>query len=134
MLKYVTFLYVLLLACIVAGANLGVLSPLSGWLHSVPFGDKTCHFLFVGMLSFLISTSLSINLRAKRKRTVVFTSIIILALLTSMEEASQAFLISRQFSKYDMLANVAGAFIFGAMALLVPHAKSKTNFMPPRPV
>lgn len=122
MLKCFTLLYIALLAVVVAGANLGILSPFVGWVHSVPFGDKTCHFLFVGFLSFLISASLSLNLRKNRKRTVVLSTIVILAVLSSIEEASQSLFASRQFSEYDMLANIAGICVFGGLALLLPSA------------
>lgn len=120
MLKSLTLIYILLLSCIVIGADIGALSPFSTWLHHIPFGDKTCHFVFVGILSFLLSATLSMNLQRRRKRTVVLTTIAILAVLTSLEEASQSMLAYRSFSEFDMLANVAGTCVFGSLAFLIP--------------
>lgn len=119
MFRTLTVIYILLLAMIVIGADLGILRPFSGWLHSVPYGDKTCHFVFVGLMSFFISTSLSMNLQRQRKRTTVLATIVVLAVLTSLEECSQSVLAHRQFSEADMLANVAGTFVFGLLALLL---------------
>jgi len=127
MLKLVTVTYCILLAFLVVGADNGLLSPLMSWLHFVPFRDKACHFVFVGLLSFFISATLSINLKTKRKRSVVLWTICILALLTSIEETSQAFLVHRQFSELDMLANIAGACVFGSFALLIPTTKKRES-------
>lgn len=120
LLKCLTVAYILLLASIVISADIGAIAPFSAWLHHIPFGDKGCHFLLVGILSFLLSASLTVNLRYQRKRAVVFSTIAILALLTSIEEASQTMLVSRQFSQFDMLANVAGSCVFGLFAFLLP--------------
>ena len=122
MLRTLTVLYILLLAVIVIGADLGILSPFSGWLHSVPYADKTCHFVFVGLLSFFVSASLSMNLERKRKRTTVLATILVLVVLTSLEEFSQSALMYRRFSGLDMLANIAGTCVFGSFALLLTPA------------
>ena len=127
MLRTLTVLYILLLAAIVIGADLGVLNPVSGWLHSVPYGDKTCHFVFVGLMSFFVSASLSMNLQRKRKRTTVLATILVLVVLTSLEEFSQSMLAHRRFSELDMLANIAGTCIFGSFALLLAPAKPKCS-------
>ena len=119
MLRSLTAIYILLLGIIVIGADLGILSPFSIWLHHIPFGDKTCHFVFVGLLSFFVSASLSANLNWKRKRSVVLSTILVLVILTSLEELSQTMLAYRSFSPLDMFANIAGACIFGSFALLV---------------
>jgi len=120
MLKKLTICYICCLIVIVVAADAGVLSPFLSWVHHIPFGDKACHFTLVGMLSFLISATLSVNMRRSRKRTVVLSTIATLAVLTSLEEISQSLLVARQFSELDLLANVAGTCVFGALALLIP--------------
>lgn len=120
MLKKLTILYALFLATIVVGANTGVLKPFLDWLHMLPWGDKVCHFVLVGMLSFLVSVTLSNKIRRWPKRTVVLGTIVILASLTSLEELSQSMLTFRRFSQGDLLANVLGTFCFGLVALFVP--------------
>ena len=120
MLRSFSVLYILVLTAIVIGADIGFLNPVSIWLHRVPFGDKLCHFVFVGMLSFLLSASFSVHLKQKRKRFVVFSTIITLVVLTSLEEMSQTMLVYRSFSRLDMLANISGTCLFGSLALLFP--------------
>lgn len=127
MLRTLTVLYVLLLAVIVVGADLGVLNLFSGWLHRVPYGDKTCHFVFVGLMSFFVSASLSMHLPRKRKRTTVLATILVLVVLTSLEEFSQSVLTHRRFSEMDMLANIAGTCVFGSFALLLAPTKSNAE-------
>ena len=68
--------------------------------------------------------TLSVHLRRKRKRTVVISTIAVLIVLTSLEELSQSMVASRQFSELDMLANIAGTCVFGALALLIPTARN----------
>ena len=120
MLKKLTTCYLLFLVVVVVSADLGLLASFSGWLHHVPFGDKACHFVFVGLLSFLASLTLSNQLGTKKKRTVVLLTIVSLVVLTSLEELSQSVVASRQFSRLDMLANISGACVFGALTLLIP--------------
>ena len=120
MLKKLTILYALFLATIVAGANTGLLKPFLDWLHILPLGDKVCHFVLVGMLSFLVSVTLSFKIRRWPKVTVVLCTIVILATLASLEEFSQSLFPLRRFSLTDLLANVLGTVFFGAMAFFVP--------------
>ena len=121
MLKLLTVAYLGLITAVVISADFGLLSL--GWLHRIPFGDKGCHFVLIGILSFLLCASLSSHLRAKRKRTVVLATIVILAVLTSMEEMTHSLLPSRQFSTGDMACNIAGSFMLGSLALLMPARK-----------
>lgn len=120
MLRKLTICYLLFLAFVVVAADLGMLNVFSGWLHQIPWGDKLCHFVFVGILSFLACRTLSNQLGGGRRRIVGLATIACLALLTSLEELSQSALSSRQFSRFDMLANISGACAFGVLALLIP--------------
>lgn len=119
MLKTLTFCYAALLATIVLLANVGQLQALSAHLHQLPFGDKTCHFILVGGLSFLVSATLSLR-QPRRRLAVVASTIVILSVFASLEELSQSMLSHRQFEPADMLCNIAGTFVFGCAALLLP--------------
>ena len=121
MLKLLTVAYLGLIASIVISADIGLLSL--SWVHRIPFGDKACHFLLIGILSFLLCASLSSHLQAKRKRTVVLSTMAVVAILTSMEEMTHSLLASRQFSEGDMLCNIAGTWLLGSLALLIPPRK-----------
>lgn len=122
MLKIVTVCYTIILAAIVLLANLGLLSEFSAWLHHLPFGDKTCHFLFVGGLSFLISATLGLHHPRHRYRMVALT-IVAVSAFTSLEELSQTLLQHRKFDPGDMLCNLAGTWCFGLGALFIPVRK-----------
>ena len=119
MLKTLTLCYAAILTVIVLLANLGFLSQFSAWLHHLPFGDKSCHFLFVGGLSFLISATLGWHHPRHRYRMVALT-IVAVSAFSSLEELSQSLLQHRQFDTGDMLCNVAGTWCFGLGALLIP--------------
>jgi len=122
MLRRLTIAYVAFLTCVIIGADLGLLSPIFQWLQHVPFGlgDKLCHFFFVGMLCFFVSATLTAGMKRRRKRTVIFSTIAILAVLATLEECSQSLFASRSFSQFDMLANVFGIVTFGMLAWLLP--------------
>ena len=119
MLKTFTYCYAGLLAAILLLADTGELQVFSAWLHHVPFGDKTCHFVLVGGLSFLLSATLSVHV-PHRRLAIVVSTILVLAVLSSLEECSQTMLSHRQFEPGDMLCNVAGTCVFGCAALLLP--------------
>ena len=127
MLRGLTVAYAVFLACVVIGADLGVLSPIFHWLHNVPFGlgDKLCHFFFVGMLCFFVSATLTVGMKRRRKSTVILSTIAILAVFATLEECSQSLFASRSFSRFDMLANVLGIVTFGMLAWLLPARKSE---------
>lgn len=120
MLKKLTIAYFCWLVFIVVGADLGLLTPLMSWLHSMPYGDKGCHFLFVGIFCFLLSASLAATQqRMSRRRAAVLGTIVLVAAVTSLEELSQSMLRHRQYSELDMLCNIAGTCVFGGLAMLI---------------
>lgn len=123
MLKLLTTIYLCALTGIVLAANNGVLSPWMSWLHGIPFGDKACHFLFVGVLSFLVSITIISHRPRSSKVAVVAGTIVLLAALTSLEEMSQALLRHRQYSELDMLCNIAGTCVFGVFSLFWPSVE-----------
>ena len=122
MLKTFTYCYAALLTTIDLLADTGSLGGLLAWLHHVPFGDKTCHFVLAGGLSFLVCATLS-RRRPERRLAVVACTILVLAALTSLEECSQSLSSYRQFEPLDMLCNVTGTLAFGSAVLLLPAKK-----------
>lgn len=120
MLKTLTIIYASLIGAIVALANLKTLGPLVTVVHAFPFGDKVCHFLLFGGLSFLLSTTLSAA-QPHRRVVVVVLTVLALATISSLEECSQTMFTHRQFDRFDMLSNIAGTMLFGCATLLIPH-------------
>lgn len=119
MLKTLTIIYACLIGAIVVLANLQTLGPLVSLVHAFPFGDKACHFLLFGGLSFLLSTTLSAA-RPRRRVIVVVLTVLGLAMISSLEECSQTMFSHRQFDRLDMLSNIAGTLLFGCATLLIP--------------
>ena len=132
MLRRLTIAYIGLLTCMVVAADLGLMSPFFRALHNVPFGlgDKLCHFFLVGMLCFFVSATLTAGMKRRRKRTVILSTIAVLAVLATLEECSQSLFASRSFSRFDMLANVSGIVTFGMLAWLIPWNRSELSARP----
>lgn len=129
MLKTLTLCYTFLLATIVLLTNFGFLQQFSSWLHHLPFGDKTCHFLFVGGLSFLVSATLGWHNPRHRFRMAAIT-IVALSAFTSLEEMSQSMLVHRRYDPADLMCNVAGTWCFGLGSLLIPMRLLKGKSKP----
>ena len=96
-------------------ADLGAAGSLLSAVHAMPGGDKIAHFLLVGILSLLVNLTLrSASFRVGPVRLQYGT--IALLTLSIIEESSQRWLASRQFSLGDMAANCAGIVVFGYVA------------------
>lgn len=115
-MKWLAILFALFIAAVIAFADLGVLdAPLRG-LHRIPFGDKAGHFFLIGILAYLIIASSIRSLPRRDPRLVALSIGSILALVFTLEEASQALIRGRNASLEDLLANYAGILIFGLTA------------------
>lgn len=119
MLKTLTTCYAIFLILVVLLADAGYLSSLMAWLHYLPAGDKLCHFLLVGGLSFLVTASWSWHHPRYRYRLAVMT-IVAISAVTCLEECSQSMLSHRRYDPGDMACNIAGSWCFGLSALLLP--------------
>lgn len=78
-----------------------------GFLVRHRYGDKLGHLILVGTLSFLGNLALSLRPRRWLPRWITTVTLILFLLLT-IEELSQAFIPSRSCDVLDWLADVCG--------------------------
>ena len=112
----ITGIYILLLVSIIYLAAHQQYHELFSIIRSIPGGDKGGHFLLMGLLSFLLNTSLrcrAVNLRTRR----VLLGSVIVSMAVTLEEVSQIFVQYRRFDLVDLLFDYLGIWVFGKIAL-----------------
>lgn len=125
MIKIFATLFTLFFACVVAWANSGNAFGAIGMMMQVPFGDKIAHFLLLGTLSFLINSSLRCRNLTVFGHNILLGSLLIAVVIT-LEEGSQAFIPHRNFEILDIVCNYAGIFTFGKLARLYERKNNST--------
>jgi polysaccharide biosynthesis protein VpsQ len=116
-LKWLPFcLLFLLIIGITVGIDLGRLRSVTGWINSVPFGDKFGHLLMIGMLTFLLNYALAGRM-VKIGRLKVLLGCTIVAVMMTVEECSQFWIASRTFDLIDLSANYLGITLAGILWL-----------------
>jgi VanZ family protein len=95
------------------------------FLTDLPLGDKAGHLGLVGTLSLLLNLSLK-GRRAPRPLSGIMLGSLLVAIVMTAEECSQAFFPSRTLDLFDGLANLAGVTIgeIAARLLLRPKITS----------
>jgi len=121
--KSITALYVLLLAGIVYLAGHRQYHGLFSAVRSVPGGDKLGHLLLMGLLSFLLNTSLRCRTVGVCGRRILLGSIIVCVAVT-LEEVSQIFVRYRSFDPVDLLFDYLGIWAFGKAAVYLRARRS----------
>jgi len=116
--RRITLLYVLLLVVIIAIANLGLGETFRPLVGMLPGGDKTGHFLAMGMLSFLALLSLAPR-RVRLGARSLPAGPLVVAMLATLEELTQLFLEHRGFDLLDLTADYLGIAVFGCLAAWV---------------
>ena len=111
--KLLTLLFGMLLLLIVLLANQGVTFR---FVYAIPGADKTAHFLLMGSLAFLANMALRGAAIHLGRRTLPLGGSLV-ALLVTLEEASQHFIPARTLSLGDLLADYAGIMLIGGLAL-----------------
>jgi hypothetical protein len=96
-------IFLCLCAGIVVSADRGKLDAALGWIHSIPFFDKVGHILLIGILAFLLNYAL-----AGRRLGPLQLGGLIIAVLMTLEEYSQAWFPVRSCSLADLAANYTG--------------------------
>jgi polysaccharide biosynthesis protein VpsQ len=102
----------LLVAGITAGIDLGRLQSLTGWINSIPFGDKCGHLLVIGFLTFLLNYALAGRM-VKIGRLKILLGCTIVGVMMTVEECSQFWIASRTFDLIDLSANYLGITLAG---------------------
>jgi len=101
---------------ILSAANTRSKNSLLSISSSLPHGDKIGHFLVMGLLAFMVNRLLDNRFQMIGKRKFLLGSLIVAAIVTA-EEFCQIFIPSRTFSPFDLIADFAGIFIFGRLAV-----------------
>jgi polysaccharide biosynthesis protein VpsQ len=116
--------YILFLIGIVVLANLGI----ARWVFTastlVPFGDKFCHMILMGLFSFLLNSALCCRM-SRLFRIRVLTGSLVACLLVLGEEVSQFWVASRNVEVLDALFDLVGIYLFGLLASLNLRMKAK---------
>jgi len=94
-------------------ASLGVLHGVYDW----PYGDKLGHFTLYGTLALLIGLALLQRRPDRRPSGQLLTGYLIMILLVTLEELSQAWIPTRSPDPFDLTASYLGVFA-GALAAI----------------
>jgi polysaccharide biosynthesis protein VpsQ len=128
-MKWLAFLFALLLLVIIVLADMGALPPYLQVMQNLPFGDKAGHFILYGILTLLVDLALfrsrpdpSAALKMSR-RLLAIQSGLVLAMLIGLEEFSQQFFADRTFSLTDLAASYLGLIFFSWLALRIAPRK-----------
>lgn len=108
-------LFFLVLILIVIIANLGLGQIYFPFVYNVPGLDKIGHFLLMGMLSFLVNLLLECK-RVSLIKLSFLAGNLWVAILVTLEEFSQIFLVYRAFSVVDLVFDLGGIFLGGRLA------------------
>ena len=107
---------------IIVVANRGEGEPFRGFLRSIPCGDKLGHLGLVGTLCFILNLALDRRRASASGNGIMLGSLVLLVLMT-LEEASQAFIPCRSFDLFDGLANVVGVFCGEGLLRMLPSRR-----------
>lgn len=115
--KYIfTAVYIALIILIIFLANSGALHSVIKPLQQIPYFDKWGHFFLVGMLAFVVNIALSLRTIKLFKFKLLLGSLIVAVIMT-LEEFSQAFVSSRTFDLIDLTADYVGIICFSYLAI-----------------
>jgi len=117
-IKLLTAVYVFLIAGIVVLADLKGTRYFMQFGRGVPYFDKLGHFLLMGILSFLVNLLFKAKTASFGKLRYLAGSLLV-AIIVTVEELSQLFIIGRSFDPKDLLADFLGIFLFGELARFV---------------
>lgn len=99
-------LFLALVGTIILLADLGMLSSWLARLGQWPWADNVGHALLIGTLTFLLNRAMG-GRRFQRTPRMRVGSVAV-ALVITLEEVSQFWMLSRSFDLVDLLANYAG--------------------------
>jgi VanZ family protein len=94
-------------ACVIAWADTGTMPRTFAWIGRQPFGDKVAHFVLIGTVAFLLDHALA-GRRVTIGRWRVRLALLLVAVVMTMEELSQLWILGRDFELGDLAANYAG--------------------------
>ena len=84
-------------------------------IDEIPLGDKIGHFLLMGTMVFLVNLTLKCK-KVQIGRFWIQKGLLIVTPIVLLEEFSQIFLSSREFSGGDLLADALGLLFFSYLS------------------
>ena len=110
--------FALVLAFIIAVANMGLGVKVYGHLCQFQYFDKVGHFVLMGGFSFLVNLSLNGKKVRLFKRPVLLGSLLVFAFVL-FEECTQLWMPHRNFQISDLIFDALGIFFLGRAAALL---------------
>lgn len=117
-LKRISWLFFLFLAAVICTKDLGIAERFFSMIDEIPLGDKMGHFFLMGTLVLLVNLSLRCK-KVKIGRFWIQKGLLIVTPIVLLEEFSQMFIASRQFSMGDILADVLGLLFFTYLSVKI---------------
>ncbi len=114
MIKWLTAIYILFILVIIFLVDQGYYLEFFQQVHQLPLGDKTGHFVLMGLLSAVINLSLHCRQWHFGKISFLIGSLWV-AFAVTLEEFSQMFVPNRTFDWADLMADYLGIFLFGQL-------------------
>lgn len=121
-IRAITIGFLLFLIAVVIIANTGNGEHFWPFIHKVRHADKAGHIILFGTLSFLCNLTFPSRRFGRRPFLVTLTTLVLLVVI-SLEEISQAFIPNRHCHLFDWLADVAGLAI-GQLAAVLLKSRS----------
>jgi len=112
---YYTLAYLIFLILIITLADIGAFPWVFKSVRLIPFGDKICHLILIGLLSYFVNSALYCR-EIKIKKFRILTGSLLITFPVLLEELSQVFLSSRNADITDALSDLAGIYLFGILA------------------
>ncbi|MFC1498338.1 VanZ family protein [Verrucomicrobiota bacterium] len=125
-IKTTTIIFVFFLGIIVFMANRDLGADFFSVMAKIPGGDKTGHFMLMGIFSFLMNIILSGSRIHLGPASFLKGSLIVFIIVT-LEELSQIFISARSCSISDLFFDYAGIFCFGRLALYLKQMTAQTR-------
>jgi polysaccharide biosynthesis protein VpsQ len=116
-LRWLPFsLLFLAISGVTVGIDVGRLKSVTGWINSLPFGDKFGHLFIIGLLTFLLNYALAGRM-VKIGRLKLLLGCTTVAVIMTVEECSQFWIAARTFDLIDLSANYLGITLAGILWL-----------------
>lgn len=123
LIRLVFVLFAAAFVSMIVVANRGEGERIWGFLRSIPSGDKLGHLGLVGALSLLLNLALDRRRASGSGNGIMLGSLVLLVIMT-LEEASQAFVPCRSFDLVDGLANLVGVFCGEGLVRMSPSRQT----------
>ncbi len=116
-MNFVTLAYAVGMATLLLMADFGALRDVALFISHTFLLDKAIHFAMYGLLALLINASL---LHRSQSRTfgTIATGSILVVIVSTLEECSNAFVVFRTCSLADLAANYLGIVCLGILPLV----------------